>query len=140
MLFNNSSFQSLEIDLLTRDDRSDEVNTFRSIMSPLEINTCVTELQLFVYLRGLYVYEIIDAIVRVVKYNTILKHLEIKFIHFPEEIDDVRQIANALQNNTTLSDVTLRVMGLYDIHHNNLHSYMAANYPDLTRDPRLSYY
>ncbi len=135
MLFNNSSFQSLQIDLWTPDDLSDEVNTIRLIMSYLEINTCVTELLLMQTLLT-YVYGIVDAIVRVIKYNTTLKHFKIKSIPFPEEIDDVRQIANALQNNTTLSDVEL---GLYDIHRNNLHSYMAANYPDLTQDPRLSY-
>ena len=144
MLFNNSSFQSLAIDLWTPGDHSNDVNTIRLILSHLEINTCVTEL--LVYLPGVYVYgfndandeiiDAIDAIVRVIKYNTTIKHFKIKSIPFPEKIDDVRQIANALQNNTTLSDVELNLKGMY-IHHNNLHSYMAANYPDLTRDTRL---
>ncbi len=137
MLFNNSSFQSL--DLWISDDHSDDVNTIRSIMSYLEINTCVTEL--LVYLRGVYVNRI-DATVRVIKYNTTLKHFKIMTIPFPEKIDDVRQIANALQNNTTLSDVELGIEGYFEglgIHHNNLYSYMATNYPDLTRDTRLSY-
>ncbi len=81
---------------------------------------------------------IIDAIVRVIKYNTTLEHFKIMSIPCPEEIDGVRQIANALQNNTTLSDVKLGIEGMY-IPLNNLHSYMATNYPDLTQDTRLSY-
>ncbi len=133
MLFNNSSFQSLDIYLWTPDDHSNDVNT---IMSSLEINTCVTELH--VHLHDVYVNGIVDAIVRVIKYNTTLKHFKIKSIPFPEKIDGVRQIANALQNNTTLSDVKLYLKGKY-IPGNNLHSYMATNYPDLTRDTRLSY-
>ncbi len=143
MLFNNSSFQCLEIFL---HDHSNDVNTIRSIMSYLEINTCVTEL--LVYLPGVCVYRIndaihetidaMDAIDRVVKYNTTLKHLKIVSIPFPEVIDGVRQIANTLQNNTTLSNVKLNLEGMY-INHNNLHSYMARIYPDLTQDPRLSY-
>ncbi len=73
MLFNNSS---LDIDLWKPDDHSDDVNTIRLILSYLEINTCVTELH--VNLHGVYVYGIIDAIVRVIKYNTTLKHFKIK--------------------------------------------------------------
>ncbi len=152
MLFNNSAFKYLDLKMLNQ--RED--NVIRSILSHLETNTCITEL----YVGGVRP-GIIDAIARVIKCNSTLKHLKIWQISFPEESDDVRQIVNALQENTTLNDVKLTLSPRAGLLSSNIptiypevtsdlpsylnlkcedySSYMAANYPELTQDTRLSY-
>ena len=115
----------------------------------LKTNTCLTTLEIYLYSS---LPPACDGIVDILKQNKTLQYLQIGcfeffdlFDMFEEDIElseetvlrmnitELRDIVKALNENTTLQHLKLW------IGRQNASSFIEANYPELTLDPRISW-
>ena len=118
-------------------------------LSGLETNTCLTTLEMYNYNYTSFC----DDIVKVLKQNKTLQYLQIGFFEIPDEyelhedifeypednefrvnITELSEIVQALNENTTLQHLILNISEYSDAS-----SFIEANYPELTLDPRISW-
>ena len=127
-----------------------------NLCSGLETNTCLTKLE--IHTLNLHPYDDIDTlssdsspseidipyspdlspIVKILEQNKTLQNLTFGFFELPKNDTKLRDIVKELNKNTTLQHIKLDIITSERMSTDTL-SFMKANYPELTLDPRISW-
>ena len=114
-------------------------STFRTCVQPLKLSTHVPYLRNNTCLTTLVLVNTTDElskeipqIVVVVKENTTLQHLVLKYFH-EKEIDSLRTLVGALSSNNTLQSVHIHFLSKHTVYK------IQTEHIELTQDPRVSY-